>query len=72
MTTSLQSRQNLFQSRAWNNIRALMIRIDGAIRMLRQYLVGATVSVCNIAIHALVMVIVIRVTRSQRRVNGFD
>jgi len=31
--------------------------------MLRQYLVGAAVSVCNIAIHALVMVTVIRVTR---------
>jgi hypothetical protein len=31
--------------------------------MLRQYLVGAGASVCNIAIHALVMVIVIKVTR---------
>src|SRR5712691_9406041 len=31
--------------------------------MLRQYLVGAAVSVCNIAIHALVMVTVIRVAR---------
>jgi hypothetical protein len=31
--------------------------------MLRQYLFGATVSVCNIAIHALVMVTVIKVTR---------
>jgi hypothetical protein len=31
--------------------------------MLRQYLVGAAVSIGNIAIHALVMVIVIRVTR---------
>jgi hypothetical protein len=31
--------------------------------MLRQYLVGATASVCNIAIHAVVMVAVIRVTR---------
>ena len=31
--------------------------------MLRQYLVGASASVCNIAIHALVMVAVIRVTR---------
>ena len=31
--------------------------------MLRQYLVGAIASVCNIAIHALVMVAVIRVTR---------
>ena len=31
--------------------------------MLRQYLVGATVSGCNIAIHALVMVAVIKVTR---------
>ena len=31
--------------------------------MLRQYLVGATASVCNIAIHALVMVTVIKVTR---------
>jgi len=31
--------------------------------MLRQYLVGATASVGNIAIHALVMVAVIKVTR---------
>jgi Ion channel len=31
--------------------------------MLRQYLVGATASVCNIAIHAVVMVVVIKVTR---------
>ena len=31
--------------------------------MLRQYLVGAAASVCNIAIHALVMVTVIKVTR---------
>jgi hypothetical protein len=31
--------------------------------MLRQYLVGAAASVCNIAIHALVMVAVIRAAR---------
>ena len=31
--------------------------------MLRQYLFGAAVSVCNIAIHALVMVVVVRVAR---------
>ena len=31
--------------------------------MLRQYLVGAAVSVCNIAIHALVMAALISVTR---------
>jgi Ion channel len=31
--------------------------------MLRQYLVGAVASICNIAIHALVMVAVINVTR---------
>ncbi len=31
--------------------------------MLRQYLVGAVASVCNITIHALVMVTVIRVVR---------
>ena len=31
--------------------------------MLRQYLVGAATSVCNIAIHALLMAAVIRVTR---------
>jgi hypothetical protein len=31
--------------------------------MLRQYLVGAAASVCNITIHALVMVAVIKVTR---------
>ena len=32
--------------------------------MLRQYLVGAAASVCNISIHALVMVAVIRVART--------
>jgi Ion channel len=37
--------------------------ISGGIRMLRQYLIGAAASVCNIAIHALVMVVVIKVTR---------
>jgi hypothetical protein len=31
--------------------------------MLRQYLVGAAASVCNIAVHAVVMVAVIKVTR---------
>jgi hypothetical protein len=31
--------------------------------MLRQYLVGAVASVCNIAIHALVMVVVIKAAR---------
>ena len=31
--------------------------------MLRQFLVGTAVSVCNIAIHAMVMVTVIRVAR---------
>ncbi len=31
--------------------------------MLRQYLLGSAISVCNIAIHALVMVAIIRVTR---------
>jgi hypothetical protein len=31
--------------------------------MLRQYLVGAAASVCNIAIHAFVMAVVIKVTR---------
>ena len=31
--------------------------------MLRQFLVGAVASGCNIAIHALVMVVVIRVAR---------
>jgi hypothetical protein len=31
--------------------------------MLRQYLVGAATTVCNIAIHALVMVAVIKVAR---------
>jgi Ion channel len=37
--------------------------ISGGVYMLRQYLVGAAASVCNIAIHALVMVTVIRVAR---------
>ena len=32
--------------------------------MLRQYLVGAAASVCNISIHALVMVAVIKVART--------
>ena len=32
--------------------------------MLRQFLLGTAVSVCNIAIHAMVMVAVIRVARS--------
>jgi hypothetical protein len=31
--------------------------------MLRQYFIGAAASICNIAIHALVMVIVIKATR---------
>lgn len=31
--------------------------------MLRQFLVGATASVCNIVVHALVMAIVVRATR---------
>jgi hypothetical protein len=31
--------------------------------MLRQYLVGAIASICNIAIHALVMVLVIKAAR---------
>src|SRR4029453_10466823 len=36
----------------------------GAVRMLRQFLVGMAVSVCNIAIHAMVMVAVIQVARA--------
>jgi len=32
--------------------------------MLRQFMVGGAVSVCNIAIHALVMAIIVRVARS--------
>ena len=42
--------------------------------MLRQYLVGATASVCNISIHAVVMVAVIKVTRMnwQRHIKRFD
>jgi Ion channel len=34
--------------------------------MLRQFLVAAAVSVCNIAIHALVMTLVVRVAQSRR------
>ena len=34
--------------------------------MLRQLLVGGAVSVCNIVIHALVMMLVVRVAQSQR------
>jgi Ion channel len=41
----------------------MTVRIAGAIHMLRQYFVGIAISVCNITIHALVMVAVIRVTR---------
>ena len=36
--------------------------------MLRQYLAGATASMCDIAIHALVMVLVIRVTGLARQI----
>ena len=32
--------------------------------MLRQFIVGGTVSVCNIAIHALVMALIVQVARS--------
>jgi hypothetical protein len=39
----------------------MTVRIAGAIRMLRQFLVGAAVSVCTIAIHAMVLAAVIRV-----------
>lgn len=39
-------------------------RIGGGIDMLRQFLVGAAVSVCNIVIHALVMAAVVRVART--------
>ena len=41
--------------------------VSSVARMLRQYLVGTAVSVCNIAIHALVMVAVIRVARIRGR-----
>jgi hypothetical protein len=37
--------------------------------MLRQFLVGAVVSVCNIVIHALVMTAVVRVTRRRVRIH---
>src|SRR5256885_2090468 len=40
------------------------VRIAGAIRMLRQLLVSIAVSVCNIAIHAIVMAAVLRVARA--------
>jgi hypothetical protein len=39
------------------------VRIAGAIRMLRQLLVSIAVSVCNIAIHAIVMAAVLWVAR---------
>ena len=38
--------------------------MKGSSRMLRQFLLGTAVSVCNIAIHAMVMVAVVRVARS--------
>jgi hypothetical protein len=41
----------------------LTVRIAGAIRMLRQLLVSIAVSVCNIAIHAIVMAAVLWVAR---------
>src|SRR5215469_15455452 len=44
-------------------------RIAGAIDMLRQFLVGAAVSVCNIVIHALVMTAVVRVTHRRVRIH---
>jgi len=37
--------------------------------MLRQFLVGAAVSVCNIVIHALVMTAVVRVTHRRIRIH---
>jgi hypothetical protein len=37
--------------------------------MLRQFLVGAAVSVCNILIHALVMTAVVRVTHRRDRIH---
>ena len=37
--------------------------------MLRQFLVGAAVSVCNILIHALVMTAVVRVTHRSVRIH---
>jgi hypothetical protein len=43
--------------------------IAGAIDMLRQFLVGAAVSVCNIVIHALVMTAVVRVTHRRIRIH---
>lgn len=42
---------------------ATLIHTVGVTRILRQYLFGAAVSGCNIAIHAAVMVTVIGVTR---------
>jgi hypothetical protein len=39
------------------------VRIAGAIRMLRQLLVGIAVSLCNIAIHAIVMAAVLWAAR---------
>jgi hypothetical protein len=41
----------------------ITVRFVGVIGMLRQFLVGAAVSACNITIHALVMATVIRVVR---------
>jgi hypothetical protein len=44
--------------------------------MLRQFLLGLAVSVCNIAIHAIVMATVLQVARlaneRARRINRFD
>ena len=37
--------------------------------MLRQFLVGAAVSVCNIVIHALVMTAVVRVAHRRIRIH---
>ena len=42
---------------------SVTVRIAGAIRMLRQLLVSIAVSVCNIAIHAIVMAAVLWVAR---------
>ena len=43
--------------------------IAGAIDMLRQFLVGAAVSVCNIVIHALVMTAVVRAAHRRIRIH---
>ena len=44
--------------------------MTGRMQMLRQFLVGAAVSACNIMIHALVMIAVVRLVKTADKCCG--